>query len=165
MLRTFIILLGATILLLTSIAAPADAKPKIVRDLCQNEGASGGGEGLNCPEGNILVRARWGVFPVCEWRCCPPNGDGTYNCNNSTPPTRVGSAGLKGLGAVAPNRNLTADPNPGTTAPHQQILPGQRTPVMGRGIESDQPQDFSRLSSEGAQVIEESEAPSPKPEK
>jgi hypothetical protein len=159
MLSRLVVSIGTTALLLTSVAAPADAKPKIVRDLCQNEGASGGGEGLNCPDGNILVRAQWGVFPVCEWRCCPPNGDGTYNCNNSTPPTRAGLTGR--LGSVVPPRDLTADPNPGTTKSNQQVLPGKRAPIVGRGIESDQPQDFSRLSSEGAQVIEESEDPSP----
>jgi hypothetical protein len=157
MLSRFVASIGATALLLTSIAAPADAKPKIVRDLCQNEGASGGGEGLNCPEGNILVRAKWGVFPVCEWRCCPPNGDGTYNCNNSTPPTRAGLAGR--LGAVAAPRDLTADPNPSTTKPNQQVLPGKRAPIVGRGIESGEPEDFSRVSAEGARVIEESEPP------
>lgn len=100
---------------------PAEAaKPSIIRDTCK--GMSGGGGGLECPSSShALVRFK-DALGICTWKCCPPNGDGTYNCANATNPTR------SILGGQVGPRPGTADPgprrSPSTTAPK----PGSASP-------------------------------------
>ncbi|BCA53209.1 hypothetical protein W02_03490 [Nitrospira sp. KM1] len=111
--------------------AVIEAKPKIIRDMCNQQ--SGGGLGQSCPtDDHLLVRPKYSDGTCGDWMCCPPNGDGTYDCTKATPPTRSAiSSDLKNL--LGP-RATVLDPgrNPGTTRqPNFQ----QNAPIMRRGVE------------------------------
>jgi hypothetical protein len=163
MLPRSIIMMSASFLFVVSLTASVDAaRPKLVRDQCQNEGMSGGGEGLSCPtEDHLLVRAKWGVFGTCEWRCCPPNGDGTYDCTKGTAPTRLGSTKFQNV--IGTDQVLTVDPQTAPTTPSTKVMPSTKAPITRRGVEPGPPEDLSRVTSEGAQPNEDPTPDDPKP--
>jgi hypothetical protein len=68
------------------LGTPADAaKPRLVRDMCA--GTSGGDPGLECNSSeDLLVRPLYSDGTCGDWICCPPNGDGTYNCERGSSP-------------------------------------------------------------------------------
>ncbi|MBI1188592.1 MAG: hypothetical protein GC206_14880 [Alphaproteobacteria bacterium] len=75
---------GATVSLSSTAQA---ARPALVRDMCAE--TSGGGEGFECNSSeDLLVRPKYSDGTCGEWICCPPNGDGSYNCNAGSSPSR-----------------------------------------------------------------------------
>ena len=126
------LLCSATVLFLTSITAVVEAKPKIIRDMCSQQ--SGGGLGQSCPtDDHVLVRPKYSDGTCGDWMCCPPNGDGTYDCTKATPPTRTAiSSDLKNL--LGPRATvLEPGRNPGTNMPPFQ----HNAPIMRRGVEGE----------------------------
>jgi hypothetical protein len=78
---------GALIAALSPLPTADAAKPNIVVDGCNQ--TSGGGEGHECNSSNDLLLRSQNPDGTCgDWICCPPNGDGTYNCDQGS------SAGL-----------------------------------------------------------------------
>jgi len=69
-----------------SMATPASAaRPALVRDMCAE--TSGGNPGLECNSSeDLLVRPKYSDGTCGDWICCPPNGDGSYNCNAGSSP-------------------------------------------------------------------------------
>jgi hypothetical protein len=94
-----------------------DAKPKIIRDQCNQ--TSGDGMGHNCPgPDDMLIRPKYEDGTCGDWMCCPPNGDGTYDCANATNPTRALKNRFKNLRAPQANTLSPAEtPPPSTTSP------------------------------------------------
>ena len=163
MLTRCIIMMSAIFFFVASLTVSADAaRPKIVRDQCQNEGMSGGGEGLSCPsEDHLLVRAKWGVFGTCEWRCCPPNGDGTYDCTKGTSPTRVGSTKFQGV--TGTDQVLTVDPQTTPTTPSTKVMPSTTAPILRRSVEPGMPEDLSKVRPDDVRPMEDLKTEDPKP--
>jgi hypothetical protein len=95
------------------------AKPSIVRDMCA--GTSGGGEGLECNSADdLLVRPLYSDGTCGDWVCCPPNGDGTYNCNAGSSPsgTQLNHTGvLTGPRATTLSLGSAVRPGPVQRAP------------------------------------------------
>jgi hypothetical protein len=89
------------------LASPAAAaRPSIARDMCNQ--TSGNPMGYECPSADhLLVRPKYSDGTCGSWICCPPNGDGTYDCTRSTTPTRIGGGKLGSITAPLP---ATADP-------------------------------------------------------
>src|SRR5690606_24906167 len=94
MMKTNLIRLVAVLALLT-LSAPAEAL--IIRDQCNQ--TSGDGQGHSCPNANdLLIRPKYSDGTCGDWMCCPPNGNGTYDCTKGTNPTNSGVSGkLKNL--------------------------------------------------------------------
>jgi hypothetical protein len=109
--RIFVILSALGLVALgsaLSFAPEADAaRPHIIRDACS--GTSGGGEGLECNSANdLLIRTQNPDGTCGAWVCCPPNGDGTYDCNRGSSPG--GSQLSTTLGDVTAPRATTLSP-------------------------------------------------------
>ena len=101
---------------------PADAaKPSIIRDNCK--GMSGGDGGLQCPSSDYLLVRNKDIWGNCgAWICCPPNGDGTYDCAHPVNPTRAAAGGVGTRRGVLdpgpkPPRSPAA-PKPGSASPN-----------------------------------------------
>ena len=111
--------LGATI----TVSSTADAaRPRQVRDLCTE--TSGGGEGMECNSADdLLVRTKNADGTCGAWICCPPNGDGSYNCDQGSSAggsqlsTRVG--GIVGQRATTFVTPTQTQPSGTTGAPAQ----------------------------------------------
>jgi len=66
--------------------SPAAAKPAYIRDQCNQ--TSGDGMGHDCAgEDDLLIRPKYPDGTCGDWMCCPPNGDGSYDCTKATNPT------------------------------------------------------------------------------
>lgn len=103
--------IGATVSLSSTAQA---ARPALVRDMCA--GTSGGGEGMECNGSeDLLVRPKYSDGTCGEWICCPPNGDGTYNCNAGSSPS--GAQLTSRLRDVVAARATIADPPAPTSTP------------------------------------------------
>lgn len=132
MMQTNLIRLVAVIGLLT-FSAPAEALP-IIRDMCNQ--TSGDGQGHSCPGTNdLLVRPKYSDGTCGNWMCCPPNGDGTYDCMKGTNPTNSTVSGsLKNL--LGPRATvLDQGTGPGTKNPSIHKKPN--APIMRRGIQGE----------------------------
>jgi hypothetical protein len=125
----------AIALCLLGIAASAEALP-IIRDMCNQ--TSGDGQGHSCPGPNdLLIRPKYSDGTCGDWMCCPPNGDGTYNCSNATNPTRSAISGaLRGL--LGP-RATVLEPGRNPVTKNPSIFQNQNAPIMRRGVEGEQP--------------------------
>ncbi len=134
MMQTNLIRLVAVIGLLT-LSAPAEALP-IIRDMCNQ--TSGDGQGHSCPGTNdLLIRPKYSDGTCGDWMCCPPNGDGTYDCTKGTNPTNSGVSGkLKNL--LGPRAAVLDQGTPPSTK-NPSIFQKQKAPIMRRGIEGDLP--------------------------
>jgi hypothetical protein len=68
------------------LGAPADAaRPHIAIDMCSQ--TSGNPQGLECNSAeDLLVRPKYADGTCGDWICCPPNGDGSYNCERGSSP-------------------------------------------------------------------------------
>lgn len=132
MMRTNLIRLIAVIALFT-LSAPAEAL--IIRDQCNQ--TSGDGQGHSCPPGDyLLIRPKYSDGTCGDWMCCPPNGDGTYDCTKGTNPTNSAiSSRLKNLlgpRATALDQGTRPSRNP-------SIFNKQNSPIIRRGIEDESP--------------------------
>jgi hypothetical protein len=118
------------------IGITASAEALIIRDYCNN--TSGDGQGNSCPPGDyVLLRSKTALGFCGDWICCPANGDGTYNCEKATNPTK--SAISKALKDFLGPRTSVLDPGrtPGTK--NQQTFSGKNAGVFGRGVEGGEP--------------------------
>lgn len=132
MMRTNLIRLIAVIGLLT-LSAPAEAL--IIRDQCNQ--TSGDGQGHSCPPGDyLLIRPKYSDGTCGDWMCCPPNGNGSYDCTKGTNPTNSAvSDRLKNL--LGPRATvLDQGTRPGR---NPSIFNKQNSPIMRRGIEDEPP--------------------------
>jgi hypothetical protein len=108
--------LGATI----TVTSTADAaRPRLVRDECTQ--TSGGGGGMECNSADdLLLRTKNADGSCGDWICCPPNGDGTYNCDRGSSAggsllgTRVG--GIVGQRVTTATTTTATPPQTPTTA-------------------------------------------------
>ncbi|HYD74390.1 MAG TPA: hypothetical protein VEF55_14740 [Candidatus Binatia bacterium] len=104
-----------------SFAPEADAaRPHIIRDACT--GTSGGGEGLECNSADdLLIRTQNPDGSCGAWVCCPPNGDGTYDCNRGSSPGGSQLSGalgnIAGARATAVSPGVAVDPSSTQRAP------------------------------------------------
>lgn len=141
------LLLSACALLLTlcSFADLAHAA-RIIRDMCNQ--TSGDGQGQSCPGANdLLIRPKYSDGTCGDWMCCPPNGDGTYDCTRATNPTRTMVPGrLKGL---LGSRATVLSPTPGAGSQIQPMFKGQHAPILRRGIEGDSAPSSPTVPEEG----------------
>jgi hypothetical protein len=111
--------IGATITVSTTADA---ARPRLVRDHCTE--TSGGGEGMECNSADdILIRTKNADGTCGAWICCPPNDDGSYNCDQGSSAggsqlsTRVG--GIIGQRATTLATPTQTQPAGTTGAPAQ----------------------------------------------
>ncbi|MDO9119847.1 MAG: hypothetical protein Q7U39_17965 [Nitrospira sp.] len=118
---------------LLGIVSPVAALP-IIRDQCNQ--TSGDGQGHSCPGANdLLIRPKYSDGTCGDWMCCPPNGDGTYNCASPTNPTNSAISGaLKNL--LGP-RATVLEPGRNPVTKNPSIFQQQNAPIMRRGVEGD----------------------------
>lgn len=138
MMQTNLIRLIAVLGLL-ALSAPAEAL--IIRDQCNQ--TSGDGQGHSCPPGDyLLIRPKYSDGTCGDWMCCPPNGDGSYNCTNGTNPTNSAvSDRLKNL--LGPRATvLDQGTRPGAKNP--SIFQKQKAPIIRRGIEDELPESSEK---------------------
>lgn len=103
-----------------TIPSPASAaRPSIVRDMCA--GTSGGGGNMECNSADdLLVRPLYSDGTCGEWICCPPNGDGTYDCTRGSSPS--GTRLSRTLREITGPRATIADPGERpTTRPNRPV--------------------------------------------
>ncbi|MEO8327418.1 MAG: hypothetical protein ABI618_16320 [Nitrospirota bacterium] len=123
-----------TVIGLLALSAPVEAL--IIRDQCNQ--TSGDGQGHTCPNANdLLIRPKYSDGTCGDWICCPPNGDGTYNCTKGTNPSNSAISGtLKNL--LGPRATvLDQGTRPGTK--NATIFNKQNAPILRRGLDGDQP--------------------------
>jgi hypothetical protein len=125
----------ATVVGLMGLVAP-DSYALIGKNWC---GTGAPPVGKHCPRGDYLLAGIPTAGGGCEWRCCAKTSTGKYDCSKDY--SAVGHAG-------------------GVTPP---IGSGTNARVLGRGVEPGQPEDWSAVSAEGAQPIEEPKSKGPKP--
>jgi hypothetical protein len=68
------------------LGTPADAaRPHVAWDMCSQ--TSGNPQGLECNSAeDALIRPKYADGTCGDWVCCPPNGDGSYNCDRGSSP-------------------------------------------------------------------------------